>query len=217
MPNHNFDFYSTNFEREECYKSSLIKSKKLNEPVQFFIANIPCSEEKNCRDKLDIFVLPDGSTRYVKNHIHSQKLVTEYLDKIILSKKQIESFNYKLINNKIDLYRDKSKLWRSKLLILVSGYNDDKREIFQIPEIRQYFKKLFVNHPEILYYLSNYNSTRNFIFDCIYDINHVKYENGQLMVSGSLDEDIGMTVLKGLKEFGDKIGDKDVLNVLTTF
>ena len=42
---------------------------------------------------------------------------------------------------------------QNRVEILIHGYNDDPREIYDIPEVRQYFQTLWKKYPGLLYWI----------------------------------------------------------------
>lgn len=76
---------------------------------------------------------------------------------IEISKEEVLTMNYVQIQEFIVSKRDTKenvKDYYQKFMISVSGYDDDKRELYCIPELQVYVKEIIENFPEIVWYLN---------------------------------------------------------------
>jgi hypothetical protein len=104
----------------------------------------------------------------------------DYLQ-IIISKEEIENNDLSQTLKQLNyLIKDKGTLERfhQRLDIGVSGYDNDKRELFEVPEVRKYLQDLDSKFPYWFYFLNNlHRSSLHLItFSCI----DSKIENGRL-------------------------------------
>ena len=93
-----------------------------------------------------------------------------------------------------------------KLNICFSGYDDDNREIYEIPEIRLYMKKLVNTKPYMPYFLTKKNNTRALIMCCIADVEILKKENGVNSLNIKMPKDISLIIITGLTLSAKKYG-----------
>jgi hypothetical protein len=60
------------------------------------------------------------------------------------------------------------KLLRDRLILQVEGYNTDPREVYEIPEVRDYWRKLQDQSPTLLFFAASaHPSALQAIFACI--------------------------------------------------
>jgi Uncharacterized conserved protein len=59
------------------------------------------------------------------------------------------------------------KKFKSKLVIEIDGYNDDPREIYEIPDISAFYMKVFSKYPYLLYFLSPVHGNDEYILACM--------------------------------------------------
>lgn len=118
---------------------------------------------------------------------------------------------------------------RQSIAIMCDGYNDIPDELYQIPEVVKFVRKVFRRHPNILYYISREAEADYWMMSCMADeVTSMKvgdYETSQ-MNAYELEEKFGdnlpktaaylnfkddklATILKPIIDYGKKIGDKD--------
>jgi len=93
-----------------------------------------------------------------------------------------------------------------KLIICFSGYDDDSREIHQIPEIRKFMLKLVTKKPLLPYFLSSKDNYRAISMCCVGDVNVLKVENGITSISAKIPKDISHPIIVELELFARKYG-----------
>ncbi|GFP77723.1 chlororespiratory reduction 6 domain-containing protein [Clostridium fungisolvens] len=87
---------------------------------------------------------------------------------MILNKSYIEALDLQEIDKMLNVFkRHGIKKYRNNIVFQIDGYNDDPREIFEIPEIKAFFKKVFDKYPYMLYFLSNINSNDAWVLACL--------------------------------------------------
>jgi len=117
-----------------------------------------------------------------------------------VSKKEIVKCN---ISKVVDLINDMKNTMsfkgsNEKLNICFSGYDDDPREIYNIPEIREYMKKLVTTKPYLPYFLTKEKNTRVLIMSCICDVEVLRTENGINNLSIRMPKDMSEIIIAGL-------------------
>lgn len=90
-----------------------------------------------------------------------------------------------------------------KLNICFSGYDDDSREIFQIPEIRQYMLKLINTKPYCPYFLTTKDYTRAILMGCIGEVDIVKTENNVNSLKIKIPQDMSLIVISNIKKLAE--------------
>lgn len=58
----------------------------------------------------------------------------------------------KVLTHTLKKGKDEVRNLKGRFSIMVSGYNKDKRELFQIEEFKKWAEKLLFNNPECIYY-----------------------------------------------------------------
>ncbi|GFZ32728.1 hypothetical protein CSC2_32540 [Clostridium zeae] len=87
---------------------------------------------------------------------------------MILNKNYIEALDLQEIDKMLNVFkRTGIKKYKNNIVFQIDGYNDDPREIFEIPEIKAFFKKVFDKYPYMLYFLSNINSNDAWVLACL--------------------------------------------------
>lgn len=67
---------------------------------------------------------------------------------------------------------------REKLMITFDGYDNDDREIYLIPEVREFVKYFYDKCNYLFYFITHEVHNRGIIFACINDVKSYK-ENGK--------------------------------------
>jgi len=84
-----------------------------------------------------------------------------------IDKQDIINQNFKSTLNIIKKFEQAGKQGKDKLLLLFYGYDNVREEIYEIPEIRNYVKKLIKKIPHLFYFLSNFQQNKGLITACI--------------------------------------------------
>lgn len=71
-----------------------------------------------------------------------------------ISKTEVETKNFDNINIFFEIVKKFGDKVKNKVIITFSGYEKDLREIYEIPEVREYVRLLFERHPYLFYFLS---------------------------------------------------------------
>jgi hypothetical protein len=89
---------------------------------------------------------------------------------LTIDRKSIETSNLKDIDDSLNYFIKKGvRNFKSKLVIQVDGYDDDPREIFEIPAVKVYYTKVFAKYPHLIYFLSPYQSSDAWVLCCLCD------------------------------------------------
>ncbi|WP_139902945.1 hypothetical protein [Clostridium thermarum] len=89
---------------------------------------------------------------------------------LTIDRKAIETSNIKDMEDTIKYFiKNGVKNYKNKLVIQVDGYDDDPREIFEIPAVKAYYTKVFAKFPHLLYFLSPYQNSDAWVLCCLCD------------------------------------------------
>jgi hypothetical protein len=87
-----------------------------------------------------------------------------------LNRKHIERLDLKEVNQMMDVFRKKGlRSFKGRVVLEVDGYEDDPREIFEIPEIKAFYRRVFQKYPHLIYFLSPVNGSDAWILACLCD------------------------------------------------
>ena len=107
--------------------------------------------------------------------ISADKIAKMGVVTIVITRYLVESMCLDTFEAQIDELRKAGLDAREKLNYFFDGYNDDKRELFEISEVRQFTRRMFEIAPEILFYLSPVS--RELFLDCLLDNEKVAINN----------------------------------------
>src|SRR5574344_1844500 len=127
-----------------------------------------------------------------------------------VSKNEVDRKDYKRIKFNLELLTKTGKKAREKLLFTFDGYDNDKREIYMIPEIREFVKNIWKEYKHFFYFLTPIDNNRSVIFACINNFKSIQRNNEDHVELEILyDETIKRETVKSMQEYGEKINDSD--------
>ena len=136
-----------------------------------------------------------------------------------VSKRELINRDYTRIEKNIKILNDAGKLAKGKMMLTFDGFDFDKREIYEIPEIREYVKNIWDKCKHIFYFLTALDNNRSIIFACLNDFecfSRIGDIRQQLHII--FNEEIKNKTIDGMLKFGVKINDvEDVRRILYTF
>jgi hypothetical protein len=87
---------------------------------------------------------------------------------MLLNRSYIEALDLQEIDKMLKVIKKHGiKKYKNNIVFQIDGYNDDPREIYEIPEIKAFYKKVFEKYPYMLYFLSNINSNDAWVLACL--------------------------------------------------
>ena len=95
------------------------------------------------------------------------------LDKSIIHRKDLSPFTRIITRAECS----NVALYKHTITAQVDGYNKDSRELYEIPEVVEYFRLLITEHPEVFYFLNKNSWLIVFLCSCV-DIVTVGADNG---------------------------------------
>lgn len=136
-----------------------------------------------------------------------------------VSKRELLNKDYTRIENNIKILNEAGKLAKEKMMLTFDGFDFDKREIYEIPEIREYVKNVWDKCKHIFYFLTALDNNRSIIFACLNNFecfSRIGDIRRQLHII--FDEEIKNETIDGMLKFGLKINDvEDVRRIIYTF
>ena len=136
-----------------------------------------------------------------------------------VSKRELLNKDYTRSENNIKILNEAGKLAKGKMMLTFDGFDFDKREIYEIPEIREYVKNVWDKCKHIFYFLTALDNNRSIIFACLNNFecfSRIGDIRRQLHII--FDEEIKNETIDGMLKFGLKINDvEDVRRIIYTF
>lgn len=108
----------------------------------------------------------------------------------VVSKEEVVKRDTRKFSNKIKELQKEGTESKSKLYVVFEGFNT--AEIFEVPEIRTYVKKLYKKHPYFIYFLDDALKNDFLLLTCLAKVNKVVRENNEVV-------DIDMTISDTMK------------------
>lgn len=65
-------------------------------------------------------------------------------------------------------------------MLTFDGYDSDRREIYMIPEIREFVKHIYDKYNYIFYFLTTLDNNRNVIYACINDFKSLQNKSNNI-------------------------------------
>lgn len=91
-----------------------------------------------------------------ESFMQKREKADESLRILTITREEIEEEDFSSISWLVDTFTTNRDVLRDayqKVVIVVEGYDDEKREIYQIPEYQKYFSTVFSNYPQIIWLL----------------------------------------------------------------
>ena len=135
-----------------------------------------------------------------------------------VSKREVINKDYKRIINSLEIFKEAGTEAKSKLFLVFDGYNNDKREIYEIPEIRNFVKYIYNKYKYLFYFLTTIDNNRSIIYACINDLEVIHTDNnpivGVRIIPNKKTED---EITNAMIEYGTKIGETEMQREIFTF
>lgn len=136
-----------------------------------------------------------------------------------VSKREILTKDYTRIEKSIQILNNAGKFAKGKIMLTFDGFDTDKREIYEIPEIREYVKNIWNKCKHIFYFLTALDNNRAIIFACINDF-ECFHRIGEIKTELHIinNQEIKEKTIDAMVKFGIKINDvENVRRIIFTF
>lgn len=136
-----------------------------------------------------------------------------------VSKRELTEKDYTRIEKSIKMLNNAGKIAKGKMLLTFDGFDNDEREIYEIPEIREYVKNIWKKCKHLFYFLTGIDNNRAIIFACLNDFEHfhrIGEVNTQLHII--YNQEIKQKTIDAMLKYGLKINDVEgVRRIIFTF
>ena len=88
----------------------------------------------------------------------------------MISRRQVEAFDIASVMTNLKPFlatREDAWLYRGQMTLVVDGYNDDPRELVDIPEVRALLQKLYQQWPYWAFFLNQVDDSIKLLGSCI--------------------------------------------------
>ncbi len=127
-----------------------------------------------------------------------------------VSKREVINNDFERIRKNLEILTKAGKDAKGKLFLTFGGYEDDEREIYMIPEIRNFVKNIWEEYKYLFYFLTPFDNNKAIIFACINDVKTCQNINtGIMSLEIIYNEKIKLQTIKETEDFGRQIGDLD--------
>lgn len=127
-----------------------------------------------------------------------------------VSKREIINKDFTRIRINLEILKKAGKDARGKLYLTFAGYENDKREIYMIPEIRNFVKTIWEEYKYLFYFLTSFDNNKSIIFACINDIKvSQNIRNHQTNLKILYNAEVKSKTITATENFGSLIGDFD--------
>lgn len=136
-----------------------------------------------------------------------------------VSKRELINEDYTRIKNNLKILNHAGKYARSKVMLTFDGFDNDKREIYEIPEIRKYVKNIWNKYKHIFYFLTPLDNNRAIIFACLNDFESIyKIGEKETKLHIMYDKDIKQKTIEEMFKYSLQINDlENIKRILDTF
>ena len=97
-----------------------------------------------------------------------------------VSKREVINKDYARILKNLQILDFAGKEAKEKLMLTFDGYDSDRREIYMIPEIREFVKHIYDKYNYIFYFLTTLDNNRNVIYACINDFKSLQNKSNNI-------------------------------------
>lgn len=136
-----------------------------------------------------------------------------------VSKREVKNKDFSRLRNNLEILKKSGKDAKGKLYLSFDGYDNDKREVYMIPEIREFVKTIWQEYKYLFYFLTLLDNNRTTIYACLNDFKAYQYMNEKVCKFKIIQkEEIRKQTIDAMRKYGLIIDDVDgIQEVLLTF
>lgn len=136
-----------------------------------------------------------------------------------VSKREVYNKDFSRIRKSLEILKETGKKAKGKMALSFSGYDDDIREVYMIPEIREFVRILWNEYKYIFYFLTFLENNRSIIFACINEFEAYQYlEHKVTKMRIKKNENITKQTMDAMIEYGLQIDDVEgAANIIYSF
>ena len=125
-----------------------------------------------------------------------------------VSKKKVISKDIETLNSVLAQLRANKEKSRRKLMITFDGYDNDKREVYEIEEIRKYVKKVFEKNHDLFYYLTSLANNDSILLACLGNLTNIRFDKyNKTMLKIDTPDEIRRKIINGVLD-ASKLNEK---------
>ena len=127
-----------------------------------------------------------------------------------VSKREILNNDFNRIRKSLEILKEAGKDAKGKLFLTFDGYDNDKREIYMIPEIRNFVKNVWDDYKFLFYFLTSFDNNRAIIFACLNDFKAIQnHWDKKCRLEIIYNQKIKEQTINAMKKYGLLIDDID--------
>lgn len=116
-----------------------------------------------------------------------------------VSKENVVRQNIDTTNLILENLRKNTTKSKKKLMITFDGYDNDKREVYEIDEIRKYVKKVFEKNHDLFYYLTSLVNNDSIILACLGNLTNIRFDKyDKTMLKIDTTDEIRRKIISGV-------------------
>lgn len=120
-----------------------------------------------------------------------------------VSKREILNNDFNRIRKSLEILKEAGKDAKGKLFLTFDGYDNDKREIYMIPEIRNFVKNVWDDYKFLFYFLTSFDNNRAIIFSCLNDFKAIQnHRDKKCRLEIIYNQKIKEQTINAMKKYG---------------
>lgn len=127
-----------------------------------------------------------------------------------VSKEEVLRKDYKRVIEIFEIFKKAGKHGKNKLLLNIDGYNDDSRELYMIPEVRDFIQGIWKECKFFLYFVSDIGGTRDVFVACLNEYISHRYVNmNEISLEVNYNKLVMQETVKAIIKYGMQVNDYD--------
>ena len=127
-----------------------------------------------------------------------------------VSKREILNNDFNRIRKSLEILKEAGKDAKGKLFLTFDVYDNDKIEIYMIPEIRNFVKNVWDDYKFLFYFLTSFDNNRAIIFSCLNDFKAIQnHRDKKCRLEIIYNQKIKEQTINAMKKYGLLIDDID--------
>ena len=144
-----------------------------------------------------------------------------FIRAIMIKKKEVLNLDFRKIDEYIKMSEeDFFNNTKNSLVLFVDGYDNDKRELYDIIQVRKYFRELLKRHPYLFYYLNTNSWQLVYLCSCVNIAKATQESKTNIEIQFRKDVEFVRNVIQSTINY-DKLNDvkelEDFVGKLTQF
>lgn len=124
-----------------------------------------------------------------------------------IQKEEVCQLQFDRVDQLYETMHQAGRKAKNKIAFSFMGYEQDRREIFEIPEVREFVLQLYQKHPDLFYFLYFKDHTAKVLLSCMLEVVNVKAQNGTTRFGIKPDDKLFEDVQKRINEYAFMVND----------